>query len=432
MLLNVFYLFLNVYSANKTITSTTKIKNVKLNQMSSVYLDDLTADVTFVCGPDDCENLENVPAHKLLLALHSPVFKTMFFGSLPEKLEVRFKDATADGLKEFLQYFYMDELYFTNENISEVINLAKKYEVDECLDLCEAEIIRNHEEFFESEGFVGCSSQAFRTILELDGLKMYGDDIFLGCFRWARNTWKHLNGDENEPTLSDIRNQLGNIFDLIELGSMRAHSISSVLSEIIDFFTKEDLIAISSILAMKYLMACDKNNQFICDLQHSCISSIEKNVISKTEVTEFQSNKRIFLVGLKYAMIFKEANSNPLSACLMLVKKSLKNTEKGTVLKRTEITCNNMYSLEHYIENNIETTSEVDFREDPRRIVIEPDIKYEFRVEIENFTPGQNFTAPLIARSNKCSQWDQSLTTLIIHRHGIISCLHFQIDKDSM
>lgn len=70
-----------------------------------------------------------VSAHKDLLAVSSPVFNAMFNGELQEKGDVKIADAPAAAFREFLQFFYVDQVVLTMENIADVLNLAHKYDV---------------------------------------------------------------------------------------------------------------------------------------------------------------------------------------------------------------------------------------------------------------------------------------------------------------
>lgn len=101
-----------------------------------LYLDSKTADVCFVFDMDT-DHPERVPAHKSILSIGSPVFDTMFYGSLPEKGDVPIVDASATAFKEFLQHFYLAKVQLSSKHIVEVMNLCKKYEVTDGLEACE-------------------------------------------------------------------------------------------------------------------------------------------------------------------------------------------------------------------------------------------------------------------------------------------------------
>lgn len=115
------------------------------------FLDAGSADVKFIFRKDDGDRtneLISVPAHKIILSAESSVFKTMFYGSLTEKGDIEIVDASVDGFKEFLSWFYLSEKKFTFGNVEEVLYLAEKYNVEKCL--------RASSEFLE--GFINLES----------------------------------------------------------------------------------------------------------------------------------------------------------------------------------------------------------------------------------------------------------------------------------
>lgn len=270
---------------------TIELEGKKSYDFSFLFLDQSTADVHFVCGPKDCESPDIIPAHRFVLSSLSAVFKTMFFGNLVDKPILRVADATGNGFKEFLQYFYKHTVTITIEYAAEVIYLSQKYELNEfknvysaflereltidrmCMGLelaiefdmmelmesCLCEIYERCDEFFASEGFIRCNTSVLRTILESELIKSQSEAIFSGCFQWARNTWKSQHGTMNEPKMSDIRNKLNNHFHLIDFERMSYQAISKILCEFNDFFTKKDLATIHSILAAKCSTAMKQN-----------------------------------------------------------------------------------------------------------------------------------------------------------------------------
>lgn len=104
---------------------TTARKTEKFNRFAAFFLDQSSSDITFIVGPEDCPVPEKIPAHKIVLASCSPVLNAMFF---------RIVDVSTDGFKEFLGYFYHDELDVAElKCVIEVVYLAEKYEVSGCL-----------------------------------------------------------------------------------------------------------------------------------------------------------------------------------------------------------------------------------------------------------------------------------------------------------
>lgn len=160
------------------------------------YLDAATADVFFVFG--DGNNNQRIPAHKVLLAAKSDVFKAMFYGELKEKGDIKIVDASIAAFKEFLRFFYCTEIDPTIENAPNVLKSADKYNVPACCDfyekflgdtitndnvcfvyglailykrsglkeLCERRIAENTESVLKSQSFLECDQSVLQAIID--------------------------------------------------------------------------------------------------------------------------------------------------------------------------------------------------------------------------------------------------------------------------
>lgn len=106
-------------------------KSTFSRQMSQKYIESKEPDVHFIFEEEG--KTVKIPAHKDLLAVASSVFDAMFNGELKEKGDVKITDASSTGFKEFLQFFYDDEVKMTMENIADVLNLAHKYDISEVI-----------------------------------------------------------------------------------------------------------------------------------------------------------------------------------------------------------------------------------------------------------------------------------------------------------
>lgn len=70
---------------------------------------------------------KEIPVHCCVLAALSPNYEAQFYGVMAEKDIITVKDV----FKEFLQFFYMNEVPLTLDNIEDVLNLATQSLVDE-------------------------------------------------------------------------------------------------------------------------------------------------------------------------------------------------------------------------------------------------------------------------------------------------------------
>ena len=92
-----------------------------------LFNNSLMSDITFVL-PDPDGTQVRVPAHKLVLAISSPVFEAMFYGGLAEKTrEIELPDTELPYLLEFLRFLYCDEVDLTANNVFHVLYIAMKY-----------------------------------------------------------------------------------------------------------------------------------------------------------------------------------------------------------------------------------------------------------------------------------------------------------------
>ena len=79
-----------------------------------------------------------IPAHKFILSMRSPVFRTMFASGMAEALtnEVRIQDFDAAVVKEFLRFLYTD-LCEVDKHAEQLLAAAFKYEVPGLCALCQ-------------------------------------------------------------------------------------------------------------------------------------------------------------------------------------------------------------------------------------------------------------------------------------------------------
>ena len=103
---------------------------------------DLFSDVKFIIGSTDGESESKrtkqvISAHKLVLAIGSPVFEAMFYGELAETTDsIELPDCYCDSLLELFRYMYSDEVILSGSNVMGVLYLAKKYMVPSLADKC--------------------------------------------------------------------------------------------------------------------------------------------------------------------------------------------------------------------------------------------------------------------------------------------------------
>ncbi|KAH8273771.1 hypothetical protein KR026_009708, partial [Drosophila bipectinata] len=94
------------------------------------------ADCRFLVG--NPPNQQLVAAHKLLLAMASPVFETMFFGNLPDKTDpIVISDVQPEAFEALLEYIYTDRIHITSfDKACELCYVAKKYMLPHVVTRC--------------------------------------------------------------------------------------------------------------------------------------------------------------------------------------------------------------------------------------------------------------------------------------------------------
>lgn len=94
---------------------------------------EILSDVKFVFP--NCEDKE-LYSHTYVLSKKSPIFYTMFHGSLKEGSIVKIEDCSRSSFLQLLRYIYVESVAgFTAENVFEIEYLAKKYLIKNLKDI---------------------------------------------------------------------------------------------------------------------------------------------------------------------------------------------------------------------------------------------------------------------------------------------------------
>lgn len=268
----------------------TEFENPNVSQfIAKMYMADDLADVHFTFPNSDSAahpvslasvsspinlkttELEKVPAHKLILASLSPVFKARFYAKGADI--VNLADTNIGAFKEFLQIFYLPKIALTARNVEEVVRLAGRFNVlayfDTCFtsiknqltaenmawgyqlamslnnvslkEFCERQIRSQAKDVLKSHAFTQCNSDVVKHILRLNRLECREIDIFNGCIAWAKTMCrKHGMDDANAKNLKD---QLGASFYLLRFDLMEPEEFGNIMlnKTIASLFTTDEL-----------------------------------------------------------------------------------------------------------------------------------------------------------------------------------------------
>ncbi len=203
---------------------------------ANMFNNPLMSDIALVAGKQP--NVCSIPAHKYVLAISSPVFYAMFYGSLSDanSQDVNIEDCDGDSLLEMLRYFYCDEIHLTTENVFGTLYLAKKYVVphleeqcvffleknldaDNALDIVPQAQVLNEEQLqercwdiidcrttqvLESCSFTDISKDLLKNVLQRDTLWAEEIDIFKAILKWADKECKRCNLPITAANLRDV------------------------------------------------------------------------------------------------------------------------------------------------------------------------------------------------------------------------------------
>ena len=228
-------------------------KETVRDRTAFLFNNSLLSDIKFVVADSQDESNSRqvrVPAHKLVLAISSPVFEAMFYGQMAEKgEEVELPDTDSHSLLEFLRFVYCDEVNLTFGNVLGVWYVAKKYIVptlaDKCRSFLEAkldetnvfQILQEAKNLEESELEERCwklIDANTTTCLRSDGVltlrhdtlvsflkreNLYAEEVhlFAAVKRWAKAKCEE---ERLEPTGEALREILGNAVDFIRFPTM--------------------------------------------------------------------------------------------------------------------------------------------------------------------------------------------------------------------
>jgi hypothetical protein len=217
------------------------------------------------------EGDEQIPAHKLVLAAKSGKMRKLLyedhqFDRVIDLKKEGYGDITKSGLLSVLKYFYLAELVINDHILADVYFVGKKFKVDVILEACKLFITMDNvvsvlhksvklkltklsdkcwdkiradvSEFVKSDQFRTCSPDALKTLLVSDKLSAPEYLIFKSCKAWAKNRAK-IRGITT-PTNAELREELGDKFNLIRFPLFKQDKLEKVLNESPDLFTEAE------------------------------------------------------------------------------------------------------------------------------------------------------------------------------------------------
>ncbi|XP_076117999.1 BTB/POZ domain-containing protein 6-like [Mytilus galloprovincialis] len=184
-------------------------------KLDQICLTEEMADVFFSF---QLKNIAQIPAHRMILALRSPVFKAMFYGSFPQSEgNIRIEDITPDTFKIMLRYLYTDHLQLSKDSVFPLMYAAQKYQIAGLISKCEKYLQKklavnnactlfshakfftmdklktnalkyiadNAMEVFKNDDFLLLSSENLVDIIKLDSLCIPEVEVFRAVLSWV-------------------------------------------------------------------------------------------------------------------------------------------------------------------------------------------------------------------------------------------------------
>lgn len=402
-----------------------------LNRFKALYLSDEGADVWFVFRTD------RIPAHKLILTTMSPWLNTMFFGSLPEGNEVDMtnSDICALAFKEFLQFFYMDEVKLSIEHIEGVIDLAKQSLTDhifnECENfltknvttntmcfgyelalrygakklkaICEDEICVHAETILRSTSFMEFPHDFLENILQCDALACEEKYIFDACIAWAKAACKRHEKDPSK--VENLRAELNDSVYQIRFISMTKEEIATCIASYPGLFCAEELEEIICMngrlgdLKVKkfnwtpryFNLQWDKGRQLTCKRFASW--NINTYVVKTIETLRFASNRHILLSGFRCEC----KNYCEKEVDIAIYEMRFDDTEKVERYSEQQVTLHFENKSKYYFKHEAQFKLK-------KALLLRPQYKYEIKITIQ---PNEDEAKPF------CNHIDYKLKVIL-------------------
>ncbi|CAC5374319.1 BTBD1_2 [Mytilus coruscus] len=183
--------------------------------LSNICLTESLSDVHFIFPG---EFSIRIPAHKMILAIRSPVFKTMFYETpLQSDENVEIPDIYPAVFQNMLRYIYTDQLNLNDKTVIRMLYAAEKYQIMSLIFQCEDFLQRNlginnactiynqakvfslnklkdkalhfisknAGDVFKSDDYLTISSEDMLDFLKLDSLCISEVTLFQSMLKWV-------------------------------------------------------------------------------------------------------------------------------------------------------------------------------------------------------------------------------------------------------
>lgn len=211
-------------------------------RLVSGIVDGIQTDFAFHFFPEN-DTMQHIRVHKQLLSLMCPKFKELFDGAWKDLMKVEVDDSTYKAFNAFVEYFYKGAANITDDNVADLITLAKKYKVDEVVAECTAHMAKsltvenavalysesigneslrgdlerfisdNYRDVLKTSGLLRCRFDVLTAILNLEQFQCAQITMFDACTEWAKKQCEIKQIDPSDG--KRFRKELAGCFDHI-------------------------------------------------------------------------------------------------------------------------------------------------------------------------------------------------------------------------
>ncbi|XP_052084905.1 BTB/POZ domain-containing protein 3-like [Mytilus californianus] len=270
----------------------------------------LMCDVSFKVGPEQ----KVIVAHKFILATRSPVFYTMFEGSVPETDNIVISDVDDDTFNLFLRWIYTDKIEVSSENVREMLYISEKYMFysgkDACekflkksvttsdaivalqtsiefhlLDLQRASLKYIHQhpsKCLENEISIDIESECMKLILESEDFNWTETQICKFAMKWASQKCQSAHTD---PSGENTRELLGSLLYLIRFPLVDKQYFTNEITSV-GLLNDAEIISV-------YQSFFGKENKFFSTKERMKIKDVETQCVA----TELRESNNVSPVG---------------------------------------------------------------------------------------------------------------------------------------
>ncbi|XP_037037066.1 uncharacterized protein LOC119074858 [Bradysia coprophila] len=256
-------------------TNISPINNAKYNHVPlSARLENLVgnkyrSDFTFIIEDDNVE----IPAHKLIVALASPVLERIMYGNETFRAadSIKVDAISKESFMQILHYIYTDRIHINDDNVFEILHKSNYFGLPgieiKCLEHLEESLDAStvpwiyHQlfyvfptckllrkclqyiriqplQFFASEYFEKISVDELKSILQMDAINCTEVDLFEAVIKLSR---AHCAAIGLEPTGPNQRKVLDGVEKFLRLQSLSEVEFDKCLEIQSDFYSSTEI-----------------------------------------------------------------------------------------------------------------------------------------------------------------------------------------------